>query len=121
MKVIVHVILGLPGETFQDMVETVSCLSDMGIDGVKLQLMHVLRGTDLEKLKFPLLTMEEYMDVLIACIEHLDPSITVHRITGDGPKGMLVAPAWSADKKRVLNRIHHEFKVRRTWQGKALE
>ena len=82
--------------------------------------MHVLKGTDLEKLDFPLMTLDEYVDVLIACIENLDPSVAVHRITGDGPKGLLVAPAWSADKKKVLNRIHHEMKVRGTWQGKAL-
>ena len=120
IPVIVHVILGLPGETREDMLETVRYLSDRRIDGIKLQLMHVLKGTDLEKLDFPLMTLDEYVDVLIACIENLDPSVAVHRITGDGPKGLLVAPDWSADKKKVLNRIHHEMKVRGTWQGKAL-
>lgn len=80
--------------------------------------MHVLRGTDLEQLSFPLFSMEEYVDILIRCIEHLDPTIVIHRITGDGPKDLLVAPLWSADKRKVLNTIHHEMKVRDSWQGK---
>lgn len=118
LTVIVHVILGLPGETADDMLATADYLAHAGIDGIKLQLMHVLRGTDLEQLSFPLFSMEEYVDILIRCIEHLDPTIVIHRITGDGPKDLLVAPLWSADKRKVLNTIHHEMKVRDSWQGK---
>lgn len=118
LTVIVHVILGLPGETADDMLATADYLAHAGIDGIKLQLMHVLRGTDLEQFSFPLFSMEEYVDILIRCIEHLDPAIVIHRITGDGPKDLLVAPLWSADKRKVLNTIHHEMKVRDSWQGK---
>lgn len=118
LTVIVHVILGLPGESGADMLATVDYLSRIGIDGIKLQLMHVLKNTDLAQIDFPLFSMEEYIDILINCIEHLDPSITIHRITGDGPKNQLIAPLWSADKKKVLNTIHHELKIRDSWQGK---
>ena len=69
-------------------------------------------------MQIPLFSMEEYIDILITCIEHLDPAITIHRITGDGPKELLLAPLWSADKKKVLNTIHHEMKLRNSWQGK---
>jgi len=118
LTVIVHVILGLPGETGTDMLKTVDYLSHIGIDGIKLQLMHVLKNTDLAHIDFPLFSMGEYIDILVSCIEHLDPAITIHRITGDGPKNLLIAPLWSADKKKVLNTIHHELKVRDSWQGK---
>ena len=118
LTVIVHVILGLPGETREDMLATADYLAHAGIDGIKLQLMHVLKGTDLASMQIPLFSMEEYIDILITCIEHLDPAITIHRITGDGPKELLLAPLWSADKKKVLNTIHHEMKLRNSWQGK---
>ena len=118
LTVIVHVILGLPGETREDMLATADYLAHAGIDGIKLQLMHVLKGTDLAGMQIPLFSMEEYIDILITCIEHLDPAITIHRITGDGPKELLLAPLWSADKKKVLNTIHHEMKLRNSWQGK---
>jgi radical SAM superfamily enzyme len=92
------------------------------IDGIKLQLLHVLKGTDLaeiyEKNPFRLFSMDEYVDFVITCLEHLPPSIVVHRLTGDGPKKLLLAPAWSADKKRVLNAFTRRFRERGTWQGK---
>ena len=109
LTVIVHVILGLPGETRQDMEETVSYVCASGIDGIKLQLLHVLKGTDLEKEyalgRVPVMTLEEYADLLADLTALIPEDVVVHRLTGDGPKSLLIAPAWSGDKKRVLNTI----------------
>ncbi len=123
VTVIVHIILGLPGERFSDMLETISYITSfhkkgMPIQGIKLQLLHVLKNTDLAKHSFHVLSLEEYMDILISCIEMLPKDMVIHRITGDGPKSLLIAPLWSTNKKLVLNRIHKEFKIRKTWQGK---
>lgn len=123
ITVIAHVILGLPGESFTDMLETISYVTSfhkngMPIQGIKLQLLHVLRDTDLEKYSFHILSLEEYMDILMACIEMLPGDMVIHRLTGDGPKNLLIAPLWSSNKKLVLNRIHQEFKIRDTWQSK---
>ena len=107
--VIVHVILGLPGETEEDMLATVQYLVDLKVDGIKLQLLHVLRGTDLERDflagKFEVLSMDEYVSVVRRCLTRIPPEIVVHRVTGDGPRSLLLAPMWSTDKKRILNRI----------------
>ena len=107
IDVVTHIILGLPGETEEMMVETTRQAVAAGTDGVKFHLLHVLRGTDLEKDflagKFVALSLEEYGNILKACISVLPEHIIIHRITGDGAKKDLVAPAWSADKKRVLN------------------
>lgn len=107
---VTHVILGLPGETKEDMVETVKYVVEQKSRGIKLQLLHVLKGTDLaadyEAGKFDVLTLDEYIDILQACIEVLPEEMVVHRLTGDGPKSLLIAPKWSADKKKVLNRIN---------------
>lgn len=109
LTVIVHVILGLPGETRQDMEETVSYVCASGIDGIKLQLLHVLKGTDLEKEyalgRVPVMALEEYADLLADLTALIPEDVVVHRLTGDGPKSLLIAPAWSGDKKRVLNTI----------------
>lgn len=122
LEVIVHTILGLPGETREDILETISYLNQQDIQGIKLQLLHILKGTDLAEDyladKFQVYTMEEYLDTVIACLEHLAPDIVVHRLTGDGPKALLLAPLWSSAKKTVLNSLHHECKVRQTWQGR---
>lgn len=122
IDIIVHTILGLPGESAEDILETHRFLTSLPIQGIKLQLLHVLQGTDLntlyQKEPFHVYTLEEYTDILIRCIEILPPDIVLHRITGDGPKHLLVAPLWSGYKKHVLNTIHHEFKIRNTWQGK---
>lgn len=122
IPVIVHVILGLPGESGSMMLETVEYLSSIPVFGIKLQLLHVLRGTDLaedyEKGTFSALTMEEYLHILINCLEHLSPDIVVHRVTGDGPKDLLLAPLWSAEKKKVLNALHHRMKLQNSYQGK---
>ena len=112
VSVITHVILGLPGETARDMLETVRYVCDSGSDGIKLQLLHVLKGTDLEKDylegKFDTLSEDEYMDILKRCIAIIPENVVIHRLTGDGPKRLLVAPLWSADKKHVINRIRKE-------------
>lgn len=108
--VIVHVILGLPGETTEDMKATVNYVCSSGVQGIKLQLLHVLKGTDLYQDylagKVPVMTMEEYMALLQELIPLIPNDIVVHRLTGDGPKKILVAPLWTADKKKVLNEIN---------------
>ena len=110
VHVVVHMIIGLPGETKQDMISTVRHIADSGADGIKLQLLHVLKNTVLEKMyingEFDVLTFEEYADILCDCLMELPPDMVVHRFTGDGPKKILVAPMWSADKKMVLNRLN---------------
>lgn len=110
---VTHVILGLPGESKADMVDTVKHVVNSGTDGIKLQLLHVLKGTDLAKDyaagKFSVLTMEEYLDILEACINAIPQDVVVHRLTGDGAKKDLLAPMWSADKKAVLNAINKRF------------
>ncbi|BCJ96478.1 TIGR01212 family radical SAM protein [Anaerocolumna cellulosilytica] len=118
---IVHLILGLPGESTSDILESVSYVASLPIQGVKLQLLHILKNTDLAVYNPSVYTMEEYADLLIRCIENLPKDMVIHRITGDGPKNLLLAPLWSSNKKAVLNLIHKEFKNRKTWQGKKLE
>lgn len=116
VKVITHMIIGLPFETEEMMVETADYIGKSGSNGIKLQLLHVLRGTDLEKDylagKFRCLTLEEYTNILIKCLEVLPDGMVVHRITGDGDKKKLIAPLWSGDKKKVLNYINNEIKNR---------
>lgn len=122
IDVIVHTILGLPGETKEKMIETVEYLNGQDIQGIKLQLLHFLKGTDLGRIyqeqQIHIMSMEEYITIVIECLEHLSPDITVHRLTGDGPKELLLAPLWSSGKRTVLNRIHSELKAREAWQGK---
>ena len=123
LTVIVHVILGLPGETRDMMSETVNYLAQSPIDGIKLQLLHILKGTGLadycQANPFPMFAMEEYIDFVIDCVECLPPELTIHRLTGDGPKSLLLAPIWSGNKRLVLNTLHRRFKERNTWQGKC--
>ena len=113
LEVITHVILGLPGETAADMAATARYVGRSGADGIKLQLLHVLEGTDLAAAyragKVPVLTLEEYIGILEDCLAVLPPDLVIHRLTGDGAKRDLLAPLWSADKKRVLNAIQRAF------------
>ena len=115
IRVVVHVILGLPGESREDMLQTVRYLSELNptLDGIKLQLLHILKGTAMaeEYLSdpFPLLTMEEYIALIKECLALLPEKTVIHRLTGDGPKKLLIAPLWSADKKRVLNALLKEI------------
>ncbi|MCI8269962.1 MAG: TIGR01212 family radical SAM protein [Lachnospiraceae bacterium] len=121
LETIVHVILGLPGENQEQMLQTVNYLAHQDIQGIKLQLLHILRGTDLAvqylQNPFPVFSMMEYIDLVIDCIALLPPELVVHRITGDGPKNLLVAPQWSANKRLVLNTIARRFRERRITQG----
>ncbi len=111
ITVITHVILGLPGETKKDMAATVRHVCNIGSDGIKLQLLHVLKGTDLEKEylagRFEVLSEDDYIDILKECVSLIPDTCIIHRLTGDGDKRLLVAPLWSADKKHVINHIHN--------------
>lgn len=119
---IIHIILGLPGESREQMLETVSYLNPFGCFGVKLQMLHVLQGTDLASDyaagKFALLTQDAYLDILIECLERLSPETVIHRLTGDGPGRLLTAPDWSRNKKAVLNGLHRKMKLRNARQGR---
>ena len=126
ITVIVHVILGLPGESREMMLATIDYLGGKHRpDGIKLQLLHVLEGTDLATEyragKFQTMEMEEYWDILFACLERLPPDMVIHRLTGDGPKRSLLDPLWTGDKKRVLNSMNRELQRRDIWQGRAYE
>ena len=124
IEVIVHTILGLPGESPERMLATIDYLNHCDIQGIKLQLLHILKHTDLadyyldETNEFRAMEMEEYIQLLIDCIERLSPEIVIHRLTGDGPGDLLIAPLWSSRKRTVLNRIHAALRERNTWQGR---
>ena len=119
---IVHIILGLQGETTDMILQTVRYINNIHPFGVKLQLLHVLEGTDLAyeytDAKFDVLDKDEYIDLVIDCIECLSPGICIHRVTGDGPKDLLIAPKWSLDKRGVLNLLHRKMKETNSYQGK---
>ena len=129
IPVIVHVILGLPGEDKEKMLETIRYLNNAGIFGIKLQLLHVLENTPLGEIykekpfhvlragKFQTLSMEAYVDLVVSCIGALSPDIVIHRLTGDGPSNQLISPLWSRAKRSVLNCIHHELKTQGIYQG----
>ena len=112
LEVITHVILGLPGETKEDMVRTVRYVCEGGATGIKLQLLHILKGTELARQyaegNVDVLTEEAYIDILKACVKVIPEDVVIHRLTGDGDKKLLVAPLWSADKKHVINRIYKD-------------
>lgn len=122
IKVIVHLILGLPGETKEMMRASVSYVAALPVFGMKLQLLHILKGTDLhtyyESYPFDTFTLDDYCDFVTECVALLPPDIVIHRLTGDGPKKLLAAPLWSADKKRVLNQLQRTFREKDIWQGK---
>lgn len=122
IPVIVHTILCLPGETNEMMLDTISYLNQLPIQGIKLQLLHILRQTDLAEYyaqtPFFLPSLEEYLQLLGLLISHLRPDIVIHRLTGDGPKELLIAPKWTANKRLVLNSIQKYLKDTDIWQGK---
>ena len=124
INVIVHMIIGLPGESADMIYETARYIGASGADGVKFQLLHILRGTDLAADyaagRFKALELEEYTELLMGCIQRIPPGMVVHRITGDGAKRELIAPLWSGDKKRVLNYINRAFDKAGLRQGSAL-
>ena len=152
ISVIVHVILGLPGETSEDIYQTIDYIAagisvpaknipnleqlmpshekkysalenniTVRADGIKLQLLHVLKNTDLaleyEKEKVPLLTLDEYLPLLAGCVRRLPPDMVIHRLTGDGPKKLLIAPLWTGNKRMVLNTLQKYFKENQVTQG----
>ena len=124
ITVIAHVILGLPGESREMMLQTIDYLAGRHRpDGIKLQLLHILEGTDLAQDyrdgKVNCMEMEEYFDLLFACLERLPPDMVIHRLTGDGPKKLLLAPLWTGDKKRVLNEMNRQLAQRNIRQGSA--
>ena len=123
-EVIVHQILGLPGETLADMAATACYIGRSGVNGVKFHLLHVLRGTDLEAEwragRVPSMELEDYIAALETCIRQIPREMVIHRMTGDGAKRDLLAPMWSGDKKRVLNTIHAAFLRDDLEQGSAL-
>ena len=122
IDIIVHTILCLPGETKSDMLQTIQYLNRQDIQGIKLQLLHVLRGTDLasdyEKGLFCTYERDEYISLVISCLEHLRPDMVIHRITGDGPKDLLISPLWASRKREVLNLLHHQMKENHNYQGR---
>lgn len=122
ITVITHTILALPGESKEMMLETLDYLNHSDIQGIKLQLLHILKGTDLaaDYLAHPFWSpsMEEYVELLGTCIARLRPDITIHRLTGDGPKELLIAPLWTSNKRTVLNLLHNYLKENDIWQGK---
>lgn len=121
---VVHLILGLPGETEDMMLESVRYLNSLPIHGVKFSMLHILKGTDLADIyrekPFPVFTMESYVNLILQCIGNLRSDIVIHRLTGDGPKDLLIAPLWSLRKRTVLNNIAHQLKVQDIRQGDFL-
>lgn len=124
IDVIVHTILCLPGEDMEMMLRTVRYLNCQNIQGMKFQLLHILKNTDLagyyEKHPFYLPSMEEYFGILGQCLCALRPDIVIHRLTGDGPKSLLIAPLWTGNKRQVLNQMQAYLKKQDIWQGKEL-
>ena len=128
---ITHIILGLPGETKDEMLETVFYVEQGVFEqeshskikpfGIKLQLLHVLENTDLaedyRQGKFQILEMDEYIDLVIDCLQKINPNIVIHRVTGDGPKSILISPTWSGNKKQVLNTLHRKMREKGARQG----
>lgn len=109
INVVTHIIIGLPYETKEDMLSSVKYVCKV-TDGIKLQLLHILKGTDLAKdyseHKFEVLSLEKYTDIIAECVKIIPKNVVIHRLTGDGAKKDLIAPLWSADKKKVLNTIN---------------
>lgn len=122
IRIVTHLILGLPGETKEMMMESVSKACETGsIFGMKLHMLNVVRGSQMA-VKYPgyipFESMEDYIDLLIGALEIIPPEITMHRISGDAPRSTLIAPEWSYQKRTILNNIHREMKMRNTWQGR---
>lgn len=120
IDIVTHLIIGLPGEDEHMIMESVKYVTGRPVSGIKLQLLHVLKGTDLADRigTFHILSQEEYTDIIIHCLEIIPEHVIIHRVTGDAPKALLIEPEWSLNKINVLNRINHEMKVRNTWQGR---
>lgn len=122
LRVTAHLILGLPGETKEMQLQTIAHINQLPIDGVKFSMLHILKGTPLADIyahsPFPVFSFDEYTDFIIECLEHLRPDLVVERLTGDGPKNLLIAPLWSGNKRLVLNTILQKMKKKQSFQGK---
>ncbi len=122
IEVVTHGILGLPAENKQDMLQTVNFIANTGTQGIKLHLLHLLKDTRLvgmhQRGEFQLMSMEDYVETIVDCIERIPESMVIHRITGDGPRDTLIGPKWSLKKFEVINAIEHLMMDRDTWQGK---
>lgn len=122
LEVVTHVIAGLPHETPEQFLETISHVGRCHSDGIKIQLLHILKNTVLADMykhgEFKALTMEEYIELVTQAISILPEEMVIHRLTGDGPKALLLAPEWSSKKRHVLNELHRHLKARNIWQGK---
>jgi len=125
IRVCAHIILGLPGETKVQMMATAQVVAKLPLDGIKIHLLHVLRGTPLAAIfqqePFDLMTKEEYVSLVVDILEILPPEMVIHRLTGDGPPDDLIGPLWSRKKWEVLNAIDAELERRDSWQGKKAE
>ncbi|MDR3540646.1 MAG: TIGR01212 family radical SAM protein [Desulfosporosinus sp.] len=122
IRVCVHIILGLPGETKTQMLATAQAVAKLPLQGIKIHLLHVLRGTPLaaiyQREPFELMTKDDYVSLVVDILEILPPEMVIHRLTGDGPPEDLIGPLWSRKKWEVLNAIDAELVRRDTWQGK---
>ena len=122
LEVVTHVIAGLPGESEKDFLATLDHVTACHSDGIKIHLLHILKGTDLADLylsgEYLVLTKEAYIHLVLKAIAKLPPEMVIHRLTGDGPKDLLLAPLWSSHKREVLNEIHKQMKLQDIWQGK---
>lgn len=122
IEVVTHAILGLPGESLEDMKKTVEFIGNTGTQGIKLHLLHLMEGTKMVGLyedgRLRFLDMEEYVDLVVDCVETLPEDMIIHRLTGDSPRRLLIGPMWSLKKWEVLNAIDARFRERDTWQGK---
>jgi len=121
LRICVHVILGLPGESKADMMATADALAGLGIEGIKIHLLHILEGTPLARIfreePFPVLTQEEYVELTVDILRRLPAATLIHRLTGDGPRDRLIAPLWSLNKWEVLNAIDAKLEVLSAHQG----
>lgn len=124
IKYVVHLILGLPGETEEMMLESVRYVSHKeGLFGMKLHLLNVVKGSAMEKThgdynSFD--SIDSYVDLVVKCLEIIPPNVTIHRLTGDAPRPVLITPPWSFNKRTILNRINEQLNLRDTWQGKKV-
>ena len=122
IKYVVHVILGLPGETDEMMLQSVEYVSTRpGIFGMKLHLLNIVKGSVMEKTHGDYSSfdsIDSYVDLIVRCLEIIPPNVTIHRLTGDAPRSILISPHWSFNKRTILNRINDQLHLRNTWQGK---
>ncbi len=122
IEVVTHVILGLPGESKEEMLQTIDFVANTGTQGIKLHLLHLMKDTPLMELyhqgQLQIMELEEYTTLIADCIERIPEEMVIHRITGDGPRDTLIEPRWSLKKWEVINAIEHELMDRSTWQGK---